>query len=221
VTKTDMIRYTARTIPHQPLLIAVALSTILAGASHGRPTVFPLQAGSILLAAGAGFALDDPAFALLAASPTSMLKRRLSRLLIILPPITVTWAGLVMLHQASASDEVWTLLAMFAGLLGLGLGIAGISCRLMAGRGGAVTAPAMLAAIVVSSVIPPRWRPLPLGDVPGGWTALQTRWTTAAALGTIVFLASSRDLAKGRPRPNKPSPITPIPTSRRDGNATR
>jgi hypothetical protein len=58
---------------------------------------------------------------------------------------------------------------MFAGLLGLGLAIAGT-------------------ALVVSSILPPQWRPFPLGDVPGGWAALQARWATPAALGTLVLI---------------------------------
>jgi hypothetical protein len=48
---------------------------------------------------------------------------------------------------------------------------------------------------VLSTVLTPRWRPLPLGDIPGGWSPIYLRWTSACVVGLLVFLVSSRDLA--------------------------
>jgi hypothetical protein len=50
-------------------------------------------------------------------------------------------------------------------------------------------------ALVLSTVLTPRWRPLPLGDIPGGWSPIYVRWTSAGVVGLLVFLLSSRDLA--------------------------
>jgi hypothetical protein len=125
------------------------------------------------------------------------MKRRISRLTVVMPITLIVWAMLVS-QGVSGSQETLTLVAMFAGLAGLTLGIAGVAAHQTGGRGGAVAAPALLLALVVSSVFPPPWRPLPLGDVPGGWPALQARWSTAAAIGTLVLLASCRDPARRR-----------------------
>jgi hypothetical protein len=195
VTISTGLRYAAAAMRWQAPIIATVVSTTMV-AFGGQATVLPLQVSSILLAAGAGFALDDPCFGMLAPSPTSIWRRRVSRMLVILPPVILVWSALVLWHGTSGPDETWTLVAVFAGLLGLALGTAGIADRRSGGQGGPVVAPTMLAALLVSSMVPPRWRPLPLGDVPGGWDAVQARWVAAAAIGALAFLASSIDPAR-------------------------
>lgn len=198
MTIPTRLRYAAAAMRWQAPIIATVVSTTMV-AFGGQATVLPLQVSSILLAAGAGFALDDPCFGTLAPSPTSIWQRRVSRMLVILPPVILVWSALVLWHGTSGPDETWTLVAVFAGLLGLALGTAGIADRRSGGQGGPVVAPTMLAALLVSSMVPPRWRPLPLGDVPGGWDALQTRWAAAAAIGVLALVASSTDPARRYP----------------------
>jgi hypothetical protein len=87
---------------------------------------------------------------------------------------------------------------MFAGLLGLSLSLAGVAeRRSTTGRGGIVATPGLMILLVASSLVPHRWRPLPMGDVPGGWTQIYLRWGAAAAIGVLVLLWSSRDRAHG------------------------
>jgi len=152
---------------------------------------------STLLAAAAGFAFDDSSYETLAASPSSLIRRRLGRLIVVIPPTIILWATLVS-QGVNGPQETLTLVAMFAGLVGLTLGIAGVTSLRTGGRGGTVTAPVLLLALIVSAVFSPLWRPLPLGNVPGGWPALQTRWSTAAVIGTLVLLVSSREPARRR-----------------------
>lgn len=186
-------RYNFMAIPWQAPLIAAAVSTVLVVVRAGQSAVFPLQAGAILLAGAAGFAFDDTSFELLAASPTALWRRRVGRLAVIVPPTVMLWALLVAFLGTESDAETLTLIAMFAGLLGMGLGISAVAGRRTRGRGGAVAAPAILLAPIVSSVFPAAYRPLPLGDVPGGWAALQTRWTAVAVVGVLTLLASSKD----------------------------
>jgi hypothetical protein len=193
MTTAAGLRYTAMTIPWHPMVIATVVGGAVLASGHARLLVIP----STLLAAAAGFALDDSAHEIVAASPSSLIWRRFSRLIVAMPPTLIVWAALVS-QGVSGSQETLTLTAMFIGLVGLTLGIAGVAAHRTGGRGGAVAAPVLLLALIVSSVLPPRWRPLPLGDVPGGWTALQTRWSTAALIGTLVLLVSSRDPARRR-----------------------
>jgi hypothetical protein len=175
------------------MVIATVVGAAVLASGHSRLVVIP----STLLAAAAGFAFDDAPYETLAASPSSLIRRRFSRLIVVTPPTIILWTTLVS-QGVNGRQETLTLAAMFAGLVGVTLGIAGVAAHRTGGRGGAVAAPVLLLALVVSAIFPPRWRPLPLGDVPGGWPALQARWSTAAAIGTLVLLASCRDPARRR-----------------------
>lgn len=188
-----ILRYTARAMTWHPLAIAAVVGVIAAAIGHGGMFSFP----GTLLGAATGFAVDDPSYNTLAASPTSLLRRRLHRLAVMVPVAVLAWAVLVLV-AASGTPEALTLVAMFAGLLALSIGFASTLARRSSGRGGALGASALLFVLIVSSIVSPRWRPLPLGDVPGGWVALQVRWSLAAVIGMVIFLASSRDLAARR-----------------------
>ncbi|CAN5472116.1 hypothetical protein BH24ACT7_BH24ACT7_23010 [soil metagenome] len=208
--RADALRHTAAAIPWLPAVIASVVSVAVVAASHGQATVAPLQLASVLLSTAAAFALDDPAFEVLAPSPSSLMHRRWARMGVVLAPTMSLWATLVLWHGTAGREETLTLVAMFAGLLGLAFGISGLVGRRSGGRGGSVAAPAILVAIAVSSLIDPRWRPLPFGDIPGGWSALQTRWGVAAAVGAAILAASSVDPAGrriGRTGPRRPHSV--------------
>jgi len=193
MTTAAGLRYTAMTVPWHPMVIATMVGAAVLASGHARLLVIP----STLLAAAAGFAFDDPSHETLAASPSSLLHRRIGRLVVVIPPTILLWTTLVS-QGVNGRQETLTLAAMFAGLVGVTLGIAGVAAHRTGGRGGAVAAPVLLLALIISALFQPRWRPLPLGDVPGGWPALQARWSTAALIGTLVLLVSSRDPARRR-----------------------
>jgi hypothetical protein len=192
--------YSIRVVPWQAPVTASAISVLAVGVGPGQGTALPLQLAAILLGASAAFALDDPAFEFLAASPTSLMKRRLARLIVVITALTAVWAVLLVWRRPADSREARTLVVMFAGLLSLGVGASAAAGRRTGGRGAAVAAPCLLLALALSSVVPPHWRPLPLGDVPGGWAALQVRWTAACLTGAIVLILSSRDPVSQWPR---------------------
>jgi hypothetical protein len=192
----DGLRFTARSLPWIPAVAASVIAASVVVARHGRAAAFPLQVVAIVLASGAGFALDDPAFEVLASSATSLLRRRLGRLLVVLPPAVILWTVLLHWQGTAGSQEMWALIAVFAGLSGLSLGVAGVATRRSSGRlGGVAVAPTLLVALILSTTLPPRWRPLPLGDVPGGWLHIDASWAGALIVGVLLFLVSSRDPA--------------------------
>jgi hypothetical protein len=195
---SDRATATLRTIRWLPLIAAWIVGTAVVVLLREREAASTLQAVAILFACGAGYAFDDPAAELLTASPTSLLRRRIARLALVLPPTVAIWLVLVGVQGPASGAELWALVALFAGLLGLSLSIAGVAERRSpAGRGGIVAAPALFVLLVASSLVPPRWRPLPMGDVPGGWGPIYLRWSAAAAIGLFVLLWSSRDRAHG------------------------
>ena len=191
-----MLRPVARSITWLPLAVAAALSAIIVGWPSTKAGTSLLQVIAIILSGAVGFAFDDPTAAIMAASPTSLLRRRLLRLVLVLPPVAVLWGLLLWAEGTEGPEETWALLALFAGLIGLSIGVAGVACRRSSrGVGGLFVAPSILVLLLLSTVVPPRWRPLPLGDVPGGWLQIYLRWSSAAVVGAIIFLASSRDPA--------------------------
>lgn len=189
----------ARSIRWQPLGVAALLSVSIVALRRGEDTAGPMQAVAILLACGAGFALDDPAAEVLAASPTPLSRRRSLRLLLVLPPLTLLWGLLLSWRKTDGSEETLALMFLFAGLVGVSLAIAGVAGRTswLPSGGGLAGPPTILFLMFLSSAIPRRWRPLPLGDVPGGWTQIYIRWAAAAVVATLVLVMSSRDPAAG------------------------
>jgi len=188
--------YAAHSVPWFPPLLAGLVSTLVVAARHGHEAAAPLEAVAIALACGAGFAFDDPAFQVLAASPTPLWRRRLLRLLVVMPPTVLLWLLLLRWQGTASSQETLALAAQFAGLVGLSLGVAGVASRSSSrGVGGIAVAPTLFVALILSTTLPPRWRPLPLGDIPGGWLPIYLRWTAAAVIGALISLLSSRDPA--------------------------
>ncbi len=187
----------ARSSRWAPLSVSALLAVVLVALRHDQQAAGPMQTAAILLAGGAGFALDDPATETLAASPTPLLLRRSLRLLVMVPPVMVLWGLLLRWQGTEGSAESVALTILFAGLMGLSLAVAGVAGRTtwLPGRGGLAAPPAILVMVFLSGAIPRRWRPLPLGDVPGGWTQIYIRWAAAAAVGTLVLLMSSSDPA--------------------------
>ena len=192
--------YTLWAMPWLPPTLGALIAVSAVAVRHGKSAALPLQIVAIALACGAASAIDDPAAATLAASPTSSLRRRARRLAIVLPPSCLLMVALLAWQGTAGSEEAWAIVAMFAGLLGLGLGIAGVATR-RSPRGvvGAFVPLTLLVLLILSTMVPPRWRPLPIGDVPGGWTQIYLRWTAAGVVGLLVFLLSSLDPARRVP----------------------
>lgn len=181
-----------RTLSWTPLLASTAVAVTLALVRQGESASAPLQVAAFLLGTATAFAVDDPAAETLAASPAPLLTRRLYRVVPMLLLATVVMVGVILIQGNSDSGEVPLLLAMFAGFSALALAIGGVAAR-WRGQGGAIAAPSVFAALITSTIVPPRWRPLPTGDIPGGPGEILRRWLIATVVGAAVFLWSSRD----------------------------
>ena len=192
----DALSHLVRVIRWNPLGIAAVIGSVVVASRHNGDAAAPLQISAVLLASAAGFGLDDSAAELLDASPATLLRRRLVRVAVVAIPTVIVWITLFWAQGPESAAEGWALTAMFSGLLGLSMGTAAVATRRTScGNGGIVVGPALLIALFASTTLPPRWRPLPMGDIPGGWLAIDLRWTTAAVTGAAVFVRSSRDRA--------------------------
>jgi hypothetical protein len=191
VRRLDSARHTIRAMPWQPQAAAGGLALVFVATDTVAFVV-----ATILMATATAFCLDDPAHEITAASSISLLRRRLGRILIVLTPTSMLWTTLMAWQGADDSAEARALALMYFGLTGLSLGIAGSVARRTNGHSGQVAAPTVLVLIILSSVLDPHWRPLPLGDVPGGWPQIYFRWGLAGIAGLALLAASSRDPAR-------------------------
>jgi multisubunit Na+/H+ antiporter MnhB subunit len=202
-----------RAMPWIPLTVAAVLSAAVTFIGRDETTPWPLQVSAFLIASAAGFALDDPARESVDASPTSLRRRRAQRVVLVTVPTAILWLCLFWLKKPTSGMEAAALTATAFGLFGLSMAIASLRERATTWvRGGMAVAPTLVVALISSSILPPRWRPLPTGDIPGGWSAICTRWVIAGLLGLAVFVWSSRDPAVRAATIRRPGPRSRVAT---------
>ncbi len=201
------LRPTARSMPWLPLLGGAA------GAGMGMWLIDPgggetatmsgLRVTAFLLAAGAAFALDDPAATTLAASPTGLAARRGQRLMLVAPVWAVVWALAVTATQVAWPHGVPVAAATLeaAGMLALAVAAAAIAVPHVAeGRGGVVAGPVLTLAMMsalLAQFLYPRWATL-FAFSPGApeWQASHTRWTVLLVAGIVALVVTSLDPAR-------------------------
>lgn len=194
----------ARTVAW-PALIAGALAcvavVVVAPLAPGSPPLGGWPGfGSLALCASAAFLLDDAAGATVAATPTSLVRRRLLRVALALPLLCAVWTG--SLWYATAADGAWfgpetraALSLQFAAMLTLTLAGSAIALRVMPDEhGGWTGALAPFAIVTAVIVLPERWALLAApGD--SAWHAAQERWAALLALGLLTLMWANRDPA--------------------------
>lgn len=190
--RRGLIGSSLRTITWTPFVAATVVAVVLAVARRGESASAPLQVAAFLLGTSTAFSVDDAAAETLGSSPKTLLRRRLYRVVPTLLLAGILMASALLIQGESDDDEVSLLLAMFTGFSALALAIGGVAARLR-GQGGAIAAPSVFAVLIASTIFPPRWRPLPTGDIPGGPGEILRRWLIATGVGAVLFLWSSRD----------------------------
>jgi hypothetical protein len=174
---------------------AQAIATVVSVLLVGSDTV-PFVVATMLMSTAVAFGVDDPAHEVTAPAPVSLLRRRLVRIAVVLAPTAAIWGTLAATRGADSTVEAWALVAMFCGLTGLSLGIAALLAQTSHGRSGQIAAPTVFVLLIISSVMTPQWRPMPLGDVPGGWSQIYLRWGLVAVVGCALLLHASRNPAR-------------------------
>jgi hypothetical protein len=186
--------HTARAVRWGPMGGAVAASSVLITTLGRGASTLPLQMTAFLLGAAAAFAVDDPAGESLAASPRSLWSRRVVRLAVVVPVTGIIWFLALLADPPESAGEGLALTATSVGFLGLGLGAAAAGCRVAGWTlGGTIAGPSLVVVVILSSTLPPGWRPLPTGDVPGGFPVICARWAVAALVGLVALRLASAD----------------------------
>lgn len=202
------LRPTLRSMPWLPLLAAaasagVAMWLIDPSAGEVRALV-ALRVTALLLAAGAAFALDDPAAATLAASPTALRVRRAHRLVPVGAAWGLLWALAVVTTAGAGMAVPLAIPTVEAGaMLALALAVAAVAApHVPEGRGGVVAGPALTLAtvgVLMAQYLHPRWATL-FALSPGGpeWDAARIRWIVLLATALVTLAVTSLDPARGR-----------------------
>jgi hypothetical protein len=152
-----------------------------------------LRLGAVLLAAGAAFALDDPAATTLASSPTPLSARRLLRLALAVGACVAAWTAMLRIAGGPARLAGAGLSVEAAGMLALALAAASVAAHCVPnGLGGLAGGPTLVSFLLAAMVVQQYWPQWGLLAFPGtpAWEAAQVRWlVVAGAGGTLVALA--------------------------------
>lgn len=187
--------------------IAAVVLAVAVRSDDPAATVVALRAAALLIGAGAGTALDDPAAPTLAASPIGPPSRRLLQVLLICGTAIAAWLALltVTLHVAGGGvpGELAVRMSIEAvALLASGLAVAALAIRSnQSGTGGSIAGPVLFVGVIGATLIQQRWPTVtlfPIGPADPRWPEATTAMAGALVVTVVLFVRASLD--PGRPR---------------------
>lgn len=189
------VRTVGRSVPPAigAVMVLAAMPAIIVAARGGADFDGALIAASIIVGAGAGYAVDDPAAATLAASPTTLAARRSLRGAVIVVALALAWVMAVGLagRFGAGRPDLSDLAATMAAAAAISLALAARARTDAAVSSGSAAGSGALLAMVVVASLSMRWSQLPTLD-PG---PSHGRWWWVAAAGLASAAWSSRDPA--------------------------
>lgn len=180
--------------PSATAVLALALvgsRTVFWADRGGASDALLLEVVMVILAAGAGFALDDPAEPTIEASPIPRADRWSLRVGIAALAWGSSWVtALIVAAHWSGPLPVSDLTVEAVGWMGLALSAASIA-------GGPAASPTLLVAFVARPLLPDD---LDLLGMPGSpeWAAIRLHWLVVIVCTVAVFVFSGRDPARRR-----------------------
>lgn len=191
---STQLRVMPRGAPAATVAMALLVTTIWLKPWEGQSLSLPAARLALgLLAIGAGFALDDPAAATLAASPTSLPRRRATRCALAVAGAATGMfliaAGARLWSGDAVAAPLSALLLEGAALCAIALAASAVSiARQGAASGGPAAIRAILLVFMVDTVVLRRFPDWSLQASPGSPTWSQSRWLWAI---TLVLAAAT------------------------------
>lgn len=185
--------YLRRGVAWLPLLGCCAAALGVAGALSRWPAAAVVLLPALLAccAAGAGFAFDEGAGAVVAVTPRGAGWRRATRLAVALVPLAL-WCAVVVARPGDLPLDRSAWWSVGVATLALTSGLAALASRRAVDSPGAVLAPvvalAVLSPVVVTSFL--GWESVyPASELAGGIWAF---WLTVGAGGLVAWVAATR-----------------------------
>ncbi len=189
-----------RTIaPAYPSALVLATVPILATAAQGHHRFTgAVEAAAILGGAALGFAIDDPAAVTLQTSPTSLIERRVARVVPALGLAMLMLGGVAWLAVMWSSEPlpVGFILVEFFAAAGVSLAVAAAARTDAAVSTGLGATMATLLVLGVVSSLGSRFRGLPMIAIDD----FHERWRWIAVVGVVVAVRGSLDPGRRRRR---------------------
>ncbi len=188
---------TARSLPMKAVTgaaLAAAAPTVLTELKGGDDLTVAVVVAVIVAAAGLGYAVEDAAGVTIAASPTTLGRRRLVRGLIVASVLSLGWALVAILATVTGDGDATTRTLLVEALTasGVAVGVAAAVDREGRSQAGLAGLAAGVMTMLFVTVFSSRWFWLPrLGGGEG-----HARWLWLAAAGWALALWSSRDPAR-------------------------
>lgn len=198
VLNLDAVRLTVRSLPPSALagVLLAGVPAVATAAFGGTDLAGSVVALGLVAGALAGFAVDDPAAAVLEASPTPLVVRRLHHLIALLVFVAVVVVAVVALVAVVHEGPPISLLARTReGLAAAGLAAAAaawLARRTGERRPGSVGVIAGLLGPLFVSALAFRVKGLPAVSIPQD----ASRWWWVAVVGWMTALWWSRDPAR-------------------------
>lgn len=200
-----MLSVSWRALKRGPLLLAIvaagALVTATTPVLDDGYAIQVLRGAAILLAGGLAMVLDDQSADVLAASPTTLMRRWAARLGLAVGVCAVAWTGALAWAGVVAGGLPWLALSVeAAALAAFAVALAAALRRWRDIREpGALVAPAVFGAVIGANLLPQRWSLL-AGDPSGlGWMAAHVRWAAVLLATLVVLVVAAQDPARRRP----------------------
>ena len=179
-----------------PAIIGLAVSSTGTGS---RELIMALRTVAVILCIGAVFSLDDPAASSTAATPTSLLRRRLLRVALAMTVVAIPWGGSLWLvaHWNPPRGEkppLTTISLEMLTLLGLTLAFAAVVARITGlDSPGSATASLLLVLVAASLLLPPTWSPWLSPGQAAPFGQRHQWWAVAFLLSQVCFLWATRE----------------------------
>ena len=200
-----VVRASVRAVPARGVALHVTAAVVLLAATwngldEDGTAVTVLRGVAVLLAAALALAVDEPAAALLDATPTPMAERLTARLALCAVVVLPTWSAAVAVPSLRGADVPLTAITLELGALV----VLGLAVPLALRRWWRITEPAvvvgalLLGALLGAAHLPRRLVLLPATPLDPSWEAANLRWSGLPVAALALLVAALADPATAR-----------------------
>ncbi|MEP6629970.1 MAG: hypothetical protein ABJA89_05835 [Lapillicoccus sp.] len=157
------------------------------------PPLGYLRLALLALVAASAFILDEPAAAVVDATPTPLTRRTALRATALTAPVTIWVLGVLAVEQRTASTPALALLVEGTGVMAVAVALAACLRRAGNDEPGELIASVCGAAILAILLLNPLHQSVPVFPVAEGWAASSALWASLTLTSVVVTISVSRE----------------------------